>query len=177
ISGSILMLEAALMMLRSNPEKAEESIRKSVECLRNGVDEIRMSLREERPQKLFLGIGQITSMLKEFELTYNISTQFTCDKQPDGISTEIWQCIIENLEESLTNMLKHSNGDLFCVNIEKYKQILKVEFSDNGKCAGEYEKGIGLDAIEERTVKSGGRCLISCGHNGFSIKLIFNIPQ
>ncbi len=175
ISGSIIMLEAALMMLRINPEKAEESIRKSVNCLRNGVDDIRMSLREERPHKLFLGIGQITSMLKEFELTYSIRTEFTNKGNMERVPGEVWQCIIENLEESLTNMLKHSNGDMFSVNIEIYNKILKAEFSDNGKCTGEYEKGIGLDAIEERTVKCGGRCLVSCGQNGFSTIFLFNI--
>jgi signal transduction histidine kinase len=57
--------------------------------------------------------------------------------------------------------------------IEVFKKIIKVEYKDNGTGSGNIEAGMGLEAIEERTVSVGGRCFITKGENGFCITNIF----
>ena len=173
ISGSIIMLEAALLVMKDHPEKAADNVRKAVENLREGVDEIRTALRGERADRYLLGINDVTAMLEEFKVTYNKSAQLKTTGELNHITLEHWSCIHDNLKECLTNLLKHSNASEFILNIEVFKKIIKVEYKDNGKSEVGFEKNVGLEAIEERTVNAKGRCFFSKGENGFSVTNIF----
>lgn len=173
ISGSIIMLEASLLIMKDHPAKAEESIRKAVTNLREGVDEIRTSLREERVDHSLIGIADISAMLEEFQVSYNKETKLKTSGDLNHINLEIWACIHDNLKECLTNLLKHSNATEFMLSIEVFKKIIKVEYKDNGYTEEGFEKGLGLDAIEERTVKAKGKCFFTKGEQGFGISNIF----
>lgn len=173
ISGSIIMLEAALLVMKVRPEKAIESIQKSIHNLREGVDEIRAELREERANRYQLGINDITAILEEFKVTYNKEVSLKTSGELDYISLDIWICIHDNLKECLTNVLKHSDATKFTLNIEVFKKIIKVEYKDNGKSKDTYEKGLGLEAIEERTVLAKGRCFFHPSEKGFGVSNIF----
>ncbi len=173
ISGSIIMLEAALLLLKNNPQKAEESVQKAVANLRDGVDQIRMALREERVERYLVGINEINAMLEEFKVSYNKDTKLNTSGNLDVINIEIWACIHDNTKECLTNLLKHSNATEFILNIEVYKKLIKVEYKDNGKSEGNFEKGLGLEAMEERTLHAKGKCFFHKGERGFSVTNIF----
>lgn len=173
ISGSIIMLEAAMLVMKEHPDKATDSIQKAINNLREGVDEIRAALREERVDRYLLGINDITAMLEEFKVSYNKEAILKTSGDLDFITLEIWTCIHDNLKECLTNVLKHSNATEFIISIEVFKKIIKVEYKDNGRSSEGFEKGIGLDAIEERTINAKGRCFFQKSEKGFSITNIF----
>ena len=63
-----------MMIMKDNPEKANSGIQKAITNLRNGVDEIRASLREERVGYQVLGINEITAILEEYKVTYRKNT-------------------------------------------------------------------------------------------------------
>lgn len=173
ISGSIIMLEAAMLVMKEDQEKATKSIGKAIINLREGVDDIRAALRDERAGRYQLGINDLTSILKEFKISYNKSTQIKTSGDLKNISLDVWSCIHDNLKECLTNLLKHSNATEFVLNIEVFKKIIKVEYKDNGKSKDAFEKDVGLEAIEERTVNTKGRCFFTKGENGFCVTNIF----
>jgi signal transduction histidine kinase len=173
ISGSIIMLEASMMIMKDNPDKAVTSIEKAIINLREGVDEIRASLRDERAGHYLIGMNEITAMLEEFKFTYNKSALFKTSGDMNAISLEVWACIHDNVKECLTNVLKHSNASEFTLNIEVFKKIIKVEYRDNGTSAESFEKGMGLEAMEERTIGARGRCFFNKGEKGFCVTNIF----
>jgi signal transduction histidine kinase len=173
ISGSIIMLEAAMLVRKNNPDKADESIQKAISNLREGVDEIRAALKEERASRDTLGMNDVTSILEEFKVGYNKSVSVNTTGDLDCIPIDIWSCIHDNLKECLTNVLKHSNATEFRLNIEVFKKVIKVEYKDNGKSDECFEKGLGLEAIEERTVNTKGRCFFNKGERGFCVTNIF----
>lgn len=173
ISGSIILLEGARLNIGRNNEQAEKSIGSAAENLRRGVDNIRKYLNEERPDRIKFGIFEIKSKLEFFRTSYNIDTELITDGDLDKISIQIWICIQENLTETLTNILKHSDANKFTVKLTVHNKVIKAEFIDNGISEGNIIKGMGLEAIEERTAASLGRCLIKNGHTGFSITCIF----
>lgn len=179
ISGSIIMLEAAMLIIKDNPEKANGSIEKAIINLREGVDEIRTALREERAGRELLGINDVTALLEEFKVSYNISTNLKTTGDLGFISLDVWRCIHDNLKECLTNVLKHSTATEFTLNIEVFKKIIKVEYKDNGKStnkgksASGFIMGMGLEAMEERTINAKGRCFFINGENGFCATNIF----
>lgn len=173
ISGSILLLEAAMLILKDQPDKSEASIQKAITNLREGVDEIRASLREERAGHYLIGKNEIAAMLEEFKVNYNKSTKFIANGDLKMISLEVWTCIHDNVKECLTNVLKHSNASEFELLIEVKNKVIKVDYKDNGTSRESFEKGIGLEAIEERTIMSKGRCFFTMGEKGFKVTNIF----
>ncbi|MDD4112765.1 MAG: histidine kinase [Herbinix sp.] len=175
ISGSIILLEAAMLQMNENHKKAAVSVEKAILNLRESVDEIRTALREERTDKSLLGIHDITAILEEFKVRYNISSKLKTTGDLKNISIDMWACIHDNLKECLTNVLKHSNATEFVLSIQVFNKIIKVEYKDNGKTDQEYEKHLGLDAIEERTVNCKGRCFFSKDENGFCVTNIFTV--
>lgn len=173
ISGSIIMLEAAMLIMKDDPEKATTSIQKAITNLRDGVDEIRTSLRDERSERYLIGLNDIKTTLEEFKVSYNKATILNTSGDLDLINLEIWACIHDNLKECLTNVLKHSNANEFVLNIEIFKKIIKVEYKDNGTSSEGFEKGMGLEAIEERTIGAKGRCFFNQNGKGFWVTNIF----
>lgn len=176
ISGSIILLEAAMLQMKDDHEKSQISVQKAVNNLRESVDEIRTALREERTERYLLGIHDITGLLEEFKVRYNISARLKTLGDLSNITLDMWVCIHDNLKECLTNVLKHSNATDFLLNIQVFNKIIKVEYKDNGRSNQEFEKNLGLEAIEERTIHTKGRCFFAKDENGFCVTNIFTVP-
>lgn len=177
ISGSIILLEAAMLQMKKDQNKAMDSMQKAVKNLRESVDEIRAALKEERTERFLIDIHDINSALEQFKIKYNITTRLNTSGDLSKISPQVWTCINDNLKECLTNVLKHSNATEFVLNIEVFNKIIKAEFKDNGKngngTGNGFVKHLGLNAIEERTAALKGRCFISKDDNGFCVTNIF----
>lgn len=174
ISGSIILLEAAMLQMKSDHIKAMASVEKAIVNLRESVDEIRTALREERIDRYLIDIHDISAILEQFKVSYNISTRLKTSGDLSNITPEQWVCIHDNLKECLTNVLKHSNATEFILNIQVFNKIIKVEYKDNGRTGQGFEKHLGLEVVEERTANAKGRCFISKTENGFTVTNIFN---
>ncbi len=173
ISGSIILLEASLLVLKDNPSKAKETVQKVINNLRQSVDEIRIALREERSDQFLLGVNDIKSLLEEFQVSYDIQTELSTIGDISVVPMDVWLCVHDNLKECLTNVLKHSNASRFTLCIQVFQKIIKVEYKDNGRVSEGFIKGLGLNAIEERTIHSKGKCFINKSENGFGVTNIF----
>lgn len=173
ISGSIILLEATALSLEKDPESAKKNLILVTDNLRKGVDDIRMALRQERPQRDRVGTNEIKKELERFRVTYEKDVVLETEGDLNKISMPVWRCISENLKEALTNMLKHSNGTCFTVKIHSLNKVIRVEYRDNGTCLEEIKPGIGLSAIEERTADCNGTAIFNGGPTGFRIVTIF----
>lgn len=174
ISGSIILLEGVKLNIKSNPELAEKSLSTAIENLRGSVDSIREALREERPKRSDAGITDFREMLERFELTYGIKTELFIEGDTDKMLPQIWSCLKENLTEAMTNTVKHSTAGKFEFRICIYNKIIRAEFSDDGGGGG-FTKGMGLEAMEERTALYGGKCICESDAAGFKIINIFRL--
>ncbi len=175
ISGSILLLEAAKLNIKTNPEQAEKCIETAAENLRSGVDSIRMSLRQERPDIKSVGMAEIKEILDKYKAEYNFETALNIEGDTDAIPFTVWNCIRDNLIESMTNTLKHSQADKFSLKIAIMNKLVRVEYADNGRENGKFVKGMGLTAIEERTEQANGKCLFLQREDGFHTVNLFKL--
>ncbi|MDR1421448.1 MAG: histidine kinase [Coriobacteriales bacterium] len=197
MTGSILLLEAALLQLKRDPETARASIERATENLRDSVDTIRHELREERVGHVPTGPSQIRAVLDEFEINHpQVTSSLALEGALDQVSQAIWICLHDNLQETLTNVLRHSVATRFTVQISLRKQLLTVDFSDNGSGeqgvapvragqgeasrtrAGQEEEriikqGMGLAGIEERCAFVGGRVFFAHRAQGFTTRMTF----
>ncbi len=175
ISGSILLLEAARLNIRTNPEQAEKCIETATENLRSGVDSIRTSLRQERPDVKSVGMAEIKEILDKTKAEYNFETTLYTEGDTDSIPFTVWKCIKDNLTECITNTLKHSDSNKFSLKIAVMNKLVRAEFYDNGKSSGKFVKGMGLTAIEERTEQANGKCLFLQRDDGFHTVNLFKL--
>ena len=177
MSGSLLMLEGADLVMDKDPEKARETIRKVTENLRGSVEKIRKVLRDERTDGADVNLARIEKELTSFEADYpGIKTLLTTEGDMGSVNGQIWTCIYENMTEALTNVLKHSAATQFKVNLKNSGSLVYAEFSDNGggaetlRAGGE---GIGLQNMEERAAVCYGRCFFRHEADGFHIVMTF----
>lgn len=176
ISGSIILLEVTKLKLHNDPEQAEKSLCTAIENLRASVDSIREALHEERPNRGEVSAAELKEMLERFAANYEIKTEFSFEGNADRIQPQIWLCLKENLTEALTNTVKHSSADKFELKIRVFEKMIRAEFSDNGASSG-FSKGMGLEAIEDRTAVCGGKTLFQSGAGGFKIINIFGVKK
>lgn len=173
IAGSLMQLEAVNLISKEN-ETVNKMIGNVINSLRDGMGEIRLVLKSIKPNKSQIGINNIRFMLNEFKEKTNIETYFEFKGNIDLISYNVMKVIIESLEETLTNVIKHSNGDKFNVNIEVMNKFIRVEFKDNGSINKNIEKGMGLLGIEERASKVNGKVTFMF-KKGFIINIIIMV--
>lgn len=173
ISGSIILLEGAKYLLTADPDRAQSAMQTAIDNLRGGVDSIRKALHEERPDRAGLGLSALHTMLEEFSASYGIGTALETSGDLENITVQLWMCIKDNLTETMTNTLKHGRATKFTLSIRMYNHALRVEYKDNGICSGTFRKGLGLEAIEERTAANGGNTLFHSGMEGFSVTTVF----
>lgn len=173
ISGSIILLEGAMLGMERDPASAKATVETAVGNLRESVDDIRLSLRSERPPKMEAGLSRLEAALTRFSQAYSIRTAVHKEGRLEEIPQNVWECIQQNLTEALTNLLKHSDATSFQLKISVANRMVRVEFADNGRPARPFEKGMGLENMEERTVMQGGRCFFQSGTSGFTVRQLF----
>jgi signal transduction histidine kinase len=80
--------------------------------------------------------------------------------------------IFRIVQESITNTIKHSTGDLFSVSIHQVANVLILSMSDNGygfvKQGESKSGGFGLSSIEDRVTSLDGDFYID-STDGFNI--------
>ncbi|WP_392486323.1 sensor histidine kinase [Haloimpatiens sp. FM7315] len=169
IAGSLMHLEAAKLIISDSSPKA--MIENTINNLREGMNDIRCTLKNIKPTEEEVGINKIKLELNKFTSSTNIKSKFIFDCDLDDISFSKWRIINENLKEALTNTLKYAKASEVSVKIKKFNKFIRVEFKDNGLGVGNIKKGMGLRGIEERTESIGGKIILS-KEDGFSIIMI-----
>ena len=172
ITGSIMQLEAAGLLLSEDPVRVREIIERVSCTLKEGLAAIRLNLRTIKPEPARLGLQRLRGLLDDFEAAYGRKTGLATDGDIQGIPAAVWRVIEENLQEALTNMLKHSTGNLFRCSISVMNRMYKAEFRDNGSPPPGYRRGMGLEGMEARTREAGGTLIIDTSQ-GFSEIMLF----
>lgn len=174
IAGSLIQLEAINLMIEKSPNEANNMIKNVIFSLREGMDDIRLTLKDIKPKKMEVGINRIKFILNEFTKKTKIETFLVFKGNIEAIEYHVLEAIINNLEESLTNVIKHSNATSFTVSIEVMNKAIRVEFKDNGSVIKEIERGLGIKGIEERTSTINGKVTFRT-EGGFTTNMIIMI--
>ncbi|AFK85801.1 MULTISPECIES: sensor histidine kinase [Thermoanaerobacterium] len=173
ISGSLMQLEASKLLMDRNKDDAKKMIQSTIDTLRNGLESIRIALREIKPPPEQMGLNRLKLVLDDFALKTHISANLKYTGIIDKITYSQWNIIMENVKELLTNAMKYSKATKVSLTIDVLNKFIKVEMKDNGVGTDVVRKGLGLKGIEERCESVGGKVIID-GSNGFSV--IFLLP-
>lgn len=173
LAGALLQLEAlGIILKKDGNEKAVGIINNVTNLLRNGMDDIRATLRSIKPPIEELGINKIKQLLQNKLKDTSFKYILTSEGNLDLISRRQWEIIIEGIRELSTNSLKYSKGNKIKVNIEVLNKYIKVEVIDDGIGSNKIIKGMGLQALEERLLNLQGNLILD-GSRGFRAIMIF----
>jgi len=174
LSASLMQLEAANLLMERDMEKSKGIIQNTIVVLREGMENIRATLRNIKPSSEQMSINRIKLLIDNFMKNNAIVVSLVHKGDLDKISYKQWKIIHENLNECLTNILKYAKASKVNVNINVLNKLVKVEIKDNGHGAFNISKGLGISGIEERTEGIGGKVIIDSS-NGFSVILLLPI--
>lgn len=176
INGSLFQLEAAKALIQKDPGKSEAILQEVIDNLRGSMDEIRVIIRNERPDKKRMALKSIQALCSECEEKYHIKAELQIDGDEKSIPEEIWEVILDNTFEAVTNALKYSKCDKINITISVLGEVVRATIHDNGKGAGKFEEGMGISGMKERVRKVKGYFDVD-PENGFTINMILPLEK
>ena len=174
IAASLMQLEAAKYIMKVDSDKATEMLNSSIKVLREGMDDIRITLRKIKPPTEQLGINRLKMILEECTKGTELKYMLIYTGDLDRIRYKHWSIILESIKESLTNTIKYSNATRIEVNIDVLNKVIRVFIKDNGIGIDNIKKGLGLIGMEQRCIDCGGNALFD-GSDGFVVTLLLPI--
>lgn len=174
INGSIYQLEACKVLLEKEPEESIKIVQGVIDNLRTSMDEIRSILRREKPSKKQTALLQLQGLCEECKEKYGITADVKLNGENKEISELIWDVILDNTIEAVTNALKYANCTKIVIEIVILHKIIRCSISDNGNGCNSIEEGMGIQGMKNRTRKVNGFIDIS-SDNGFRINMIIPI--
>lgn len=176
MTGALIQMEAAKRLLGSDQKKALELLQNSIHISKEGIENIRITLKNLKPSTEQMGINRMKLFIEEFSAKHSMRMPFVYIGNMERITPIQWKIIQENLIEALTNALKYSEATTVSIEIHVLNAIIKVEVKDNGVGIQKVKKGLGLIGMEERTASINGKIIVD-GTDGFSVTMLLPIQE
>ncbi|MBI9010711.1 MAG: hypothetical protein JEZ08_00660 [Clostridiales bacterium] len=176
LSGSVMQLEAALLVLSKDTSKSKSMIETVINSLRDGSEAIRNILKRIKPETASLTIQTIKVMIDETELRSGVKINLIYDSEITDLTYKTWQVIIENIKEALTNMMKYAHATKCQIKFERLNKFYKITVIDNGVGARVIKQNMGLQGMKERLLDLKGQLIVD-GSEGFSVIMLIPIER
>lgn len=176
INGSLYKLEAVKVLMSKKPEESEKILQEVIDNLRGSMDEIRVIIRNERPDKKRMALKSLQALCAECEEEYNIKANLEVQADDKEIPENIWDIILDNSFEAVTNALKYSGCTEISISIIALGEVVRCTIKDNGKGAESYEESMGIQGMKQRVRSVKGYFDIE-SMGGFTINMILPIKK
>lgn len=181
LTGFNLHLAAALRLLQSDPDEAKQLLLEAKQLGAAALEDVRASvsaLRSEPLEGRSLK-SAIQSLVDEFQRSTGTKCQTDIDNLIDRdrkISPQLKTIVYRIVQESLTNISKHSEASFVNISCQLKNQELEIAIEDNGKGfdIAQNVSGFGLQGMQERvTAVSGNLGIATSQGNGCKIMARF----
>ncbi|NLL05714.1 MAG: hypothetical protein GX270_07995 [Clostridiaceae bacterium] len=169
----ISLLEVSSIMCKQNPEKAEEKLSEALKASRDGLRELRRSIKGLDPEKLKNEdiITSIKTMIDDFKPS-GMDIDFTYEGFSSFVSANYSKVIFRVCQEALTNSLRHGKAKHVNIILKLNDNKIKIFIFDDGCGSPNIKKGFGLSGMEQRVKDLDGNIVFgSDGESGFNIRL------
>ncbi|MED3887552.1 sensor histidine kinase [Priestia aryabhattai] len=176
MTGALIQMEAAKRVMKQDEEKALSLLQNAITISKEGIEEIRLTLKSIKPPAEQIGISRLKLFIGEFEAKHSIAMPLVYKGNLDLITPLQWKIIHENITEAITNALKYAEATMISIELHVLNKMVKVEVKDNGKGAHLFQKGLGIAGMEERAASINGTVIVD-GANGFSVTTLLPIGE
>lgn len=175
LTSLIVQLQALQIMQETDPKRAAESISQLISIARQAMAEVRVAVKEWSNDEMGLGLVALKGLVSQTQGRSSI--QFNFNQQSDVSEWPIEASIVlyRVLQESLTNVLRHSNATICSIDLEEANDTIYLTVTDNGITTKEKPAnlGFGLNGIVERCKAAGGDChFSSIEPHGFCLEAV-----
>jgi signal transduction histidine kinase len=160
LTAQSIQLDSALLLLKTNSEKANDFLQASKQLCAQALQEVRQSvsaLRSDSLQGKSLDAA-IATLVQDFRTTSAISSNYAI-YYTTPIPKPIGAALYRILQEALTNITRHSGATQTMIRVFEKNQRVCLVIKDNGKGFNpdQNSTGFGLQSMRERTAALGGR--------------------
>ena len=174
MTASILQLEAAAELLDNDPDRAKILLNNATGMMREGISQVREAVHQMRADVPALKAAEMRAMVDRFRLDSGIFTDFDEEGALDDLPAGIWQVILGNLREGLTNIIRHSGATQVSIRLQALPGMVRLEVRDNGRGCENPAEGMGIGGMRERAAEYGGSLLLQ---NDQGMRVITLIPR
>jgi signal transduction histidine kinase len=173
-----VQIEAARVMLTTNPAKAEENLSKAQTLAREGLAEVRRSVAalrsaptESKP------LTDLLQNLVEETRKAGIVADFRVSGEPRPLDPQAEHALYRAAQEGLTNVRKHANASRvkLCLDYDSGSKV-SLQVEDNGVGTDKTDGGFGLLGMRERVQLLGGK-LQTYTEKGKGFRLEVELPS
>ena len=171
LTGIATGIEACTTLMDVAPEATKEQLRVIAEIARQGITDVRRSVKALRPdalEKMDLEKA-LEQMINETRCATSVEILYQCTAGLNCFNADEEDIIYRIVQESITNAIRHGKARQIQIDIERDFNILKIRIADNGIGCKNIEKGFGLHHMEERLGLLKGS-LTYHGENGFVVE-------
>ena len=155
INGSIYQLEGVKLLMEKDPGKSQAMVQAVIDQLRTGMDEIRGILRKERPEKKELALLQLYQLCEDC-INKGVETEFDAEGDTSKISDALWEIILDNAFEAVSNSMKYAKCTHIKISIVVMNRLLRCRITDDGVGCVEIRDGMGISGMRRRVRAAGG---------------------
>ena len=152
LTGITAGADACLQMLEISPEMAKKQMERIASTAREGMNEVRRSVRALRPDALER--MQLTDAVAKLcaEMQTTSQAEITLDLQAEDLrlSPDEEDAVYRIVQESITNAIRHGHATAVRVRIAAEERRLGITVTDNGCGCTKIEPGFGLRHMRER---------------------------
>lgn len=158
------------MLMDAAPEATKEQMRAIVQIAREGITDVRQSVKALRPDALeSMTLGNaLEKSVDDMRRSTGVSIDYECLAELSGMGQDEEEVVYRIVQESTTNAIRHGRADHIRIRITKEDNVLRIHISDNGCGSKEVKEGFGLHHMRERLQMLGGT-LSYDGSDGFVI--------
>lgn len=171
LTGIITGIDACVMLMDVAPEAVKEQLKAIADVARQGVKDVRRSVKALRPDALEnLELEKaILQMIDEMRRSTNVKIEYQCGTRLKDFNKDEEDIIYRIIQESITNSIRHGKADQIWIHIDREYNMLKIHLKDNGIGCSHIHKGFGLHHMEERLDMLKGTLSYN-GNDGFTVE-------
>ena len=152
LTGITAGADACIQMLEISPKMAKKQMERIASTAREGMNEVRRSVRALRPDALER--MQLTDAVAKLcaEMQTTSQAEITLDLQTEDLrlSPDEEDAVYRIVQESITNAIRHGHATAVRVRIAAEERRLGITVTDNGCGCAKIEPGFGLRHMRER---------------------------
>lgn len=172
LTGISAGLDAVDVLVDTNPSLAKQQLRKISKAVRDGLSDVRRSLKNLRPTALENATLEeaMKNLCKEYEALSHLKIHFNYNWGDVDFEVVKEDSLFRIIQESITNTVRHGHAQNIWIDLDANMICYNLIIYDDGVGENNIKMGYGLKQIKERVYALGGEIKFN-GEKGFRIEI------
>lgn len=173
LTGIIAGTDACITMMELSPELAKKQLEVIASTARNGMNEVRRSVKALRPDALerFELEEALKNLCAEIQAASHATVDLCIQTENLRLSPDEEDAVYRTIQESLTNAIRHGKATQVSIRMSCEHRRLRIIVQDNGIGCEKVTPGFGLRHMRERLQLLNGT-LQTDGTKGFRLEAV-----